>query len=317
MYLVRGSPPCCAQQSESSWSPETNLSVKVKVMIWVQKLRHQLLLLRFSSDQQLLDRNRKFSNLMKLCRLTAGAASVLSAGCTDASLSLSLSAAHTPQRSGHLHPHADPRRTRRLRRQAEDRRSDPGGERDQPDRGRLPEVLATGGVNEGPVVPTLACLCSWLLWWIRESIKWRSFILSVSAELSVTGLFFLFLFLCACSAVDLIRLGGGRLRFLVAKSDLDVSEKISASSCWLPSWSDKGEGGGGGGGHGAPTDGVRANTHNVCECCEIQLQHKDKVGRKYRLTDLVVLVLTGGVRGTGRKRKRRSGLTGQCLRGEI
>ncbi|CAF87646.1 unnamed protein product, partial [Tetraodon nigroviridis] len=27
-------------------------------------------------------------------------------------------------------------------------------------------------------------------------------------------------------AVDLIRLGGGRLRFLVAKSDLDVSEKI-------------------------------------------------------------------------------------------
>lgn len=34
------------------------------------------------------------------------------------------------------------------------------------------------------------------------------------------------------SAVDLIRLGGGRLRFLVAKSDPDVSEKISASSCW-------------------------------------------------------------------------------------
>ncbi|CAL8285956.1 unnamed protein product [Arctogadus glacialis] len=33
------------------------------------------------------------------------------------------------------------------------------------------------------------------------------------------------------SAVDLIRLGGGRLRFLVAKSDLEVSEKISASSC--------------------------------------------------------------------------------------
>uniref|UniRef100_G3PWL4 Ras-associating and dilute domain-containing protein n=1 Tax=Gasterosteus aculeatus TaxID=69293 RepID=G3PWL4_GASAC len=32
------------------------------------------------------------------------------------------------------------------------------------------------------------------------------------------------------SAVDLIRLGGGRLRFLVAKSDPDVSEKISASS---------------------------------------------------------------------------------------
>lgn len=45
----------------------------------------------------------------------------------------------------------------------------------------------------------------------------------------------------ACSAVDLIRLGGGRLRFLVAKSDLDVSEKISASSCWLPLWSDKGK----------------------------------------------------------------------------
>nr|XP_015216000.1 PREDICTED: ras-associating and dilute domain-containing protein isoform X2 [Lepisosteus oculatus] len=33
------------------------------------------------------------------------------------------------------------------------------------------------------------------------------------------------------SAVDLIRLGGGRLRFLVAKSDLDISQKISASSC--------------------------------------------------------------------------------------
>ncbi|CAM4502945.1 unnamed protein product [Leuciscus chuanchicus] len=33
------------------------------------------------------------------------------------------------------------------------------------------------------------------------------------------------------SAVDLIRLGGGRLWFLVAKSDLEVSEKISASSC--------------------------------------------------------------------------------------
>ncbi|KAJ8001359.1 hypothetical protein DPEC_G00168710 [Dallia pectoralis] len=33
------------------------------------------------------------------------------------------------------------------------------------------------------------------------------------------------------SAVDLIRVGGGRLRFLVAKSDLEVTEKISASSC--------------------------------------------------------------------------------------
>uniref|UniRef100_A0A3Q1HRL7 Ras-associating and dilute domain-containing protein n=1 Tax=Anabas testudineus TaxID=64144 RepID=A0A3Q1HRL7_ANATE len=33
------------------------------------------------------------------------------------------------------------------------------------------------------------------------------------------------------SAVDLIRLGGGRLRFLIAKSDPEVSEKISASSC--------------------------------------------------------------------------------------
>uniref|UniRef100_A0A8C9VB11 Ras association and DIL domains n=1 Tax=Scleropages formosus TaxID=113540 RepID=A0A8C9VB11_SCLFO len=33
------------------------------------------------------------------------------------------------------------------------------------------------------------------------------------------------------SAVDLIRLGGGRLRFLLAKSDQEVSEKISASSC--------------------------------------------------------------------------------------
>uniref|UniRef100_A0A3P8UT23 Ras-associating and dilute domain-containing protein n=1 Tax=Cynoglossus semilaevis TaxID=244447 RepID=A0A3P8UT23_CYNSE len=33
------------------------------------------------------------------------------------------------------------------------------------------------------------------------------------------------------SAVDLIRLGGGRLRFLVAKSDPEVSEKLCASSC--------------------------------------------------------------------------------------
>ncbi|XP_065110279.1 ras-associating and dilute domain-containing protein isoform X3 [Paramisgurnus dabryanus] len=33
------------------------------------------------------------------------------------------------------------------------------------------------------------------------------------------------------SAVDSIRLGGGRLRFLVAKSDRDISEKIIASSC--------------------------------------------------------------------------------------
>ncbi|XP_078800407.1 ras-associating and dilute domain-containing protein isoform X4 [Oryzias latipes] len=33
------------------------------------------------------------------------------------------------------------------------------------------------------------------------------------------------------SAVDQIRMGGGRLRFLVAKSDPEVSEKISASSC--------------------------------------------------------------------------------------
>ncbi|XP_058851764.1 ras-associating and dilute domain-containing protein-like isoform X2 [Acipenser ruthenus] len=33
------------------------------------------------------------------------------------------------------------------------------------------------------------------------------------------------------SAVDLIRVGGGRLRFLVAKSDMEISEKISASSC--------------------------------------------------------------------------------------
>lgn len=66
-------------------------------------------------------------------------------------------------------------------------------------------------------------------WWV-----------SVSAELRVIRLFLLLLFLSVlpCSAVDLIRLGGGRLRFLVAKSDLDVSEKISASSCWLPQRSD-------------------------------------------------------------------------------
>lgn len=63
-------------------------------------------------------------------------------------------------------------------------------------------------------------------------------ILSVSAEHGVTGhlvrlsLISPHFLLPAChSAVDLIRLGGGRLRFLVAKSDLDVSEKISASSC--------------------------------------------------------------------------------------
>ncbi|XP_041959473.1 ras-associating and dilute domain-containing protein [Alosa sapidissima] len=33
------------------------------------------------------------------------------------------------------------------------------------------------------------------------------------------------------SAVDLIRLGGGRLRLLIAKSDVEISAKISASSC--------------------------------------------------------------------------------------
>lgn len=57
---------------------------------------------------------------------------------------------------------------------------------------------------------------------------------SVSAELHVTRLLHFppYFLLCAPhSAVDLIRLGGGRLRFLVAKSDPDVSEKISASSC--------------------------------------------------------------------------------------
>lgn len=54
---------------------------------------------------------------------------------------------------------------------------------------------------------------------------------SVSAELHVTGLLSLSLCCAPRSAVDLIRLGGGRLRFLVAKSDPDVSEKISASSC--------------------------------------------------------------------------------------
>lgn len=42
----------------------------------------------------------------------------------------------------------------------------------------------------------------------------------------------LHLSLSLLSAVDLIRLGGGRLRFLVAKSEPEVSEKISASSCW-------------------------------------------------------------------------------------
>lgn len=56
---------------------------------------------------------------------------------------------------------------------------------------------------------------------------------SVSAELHVTRLCVSlpFLLFAPCSAVDLIRLGGGRLRFLVAKSDPEVSEKISASSC--------------------------------------------------------------------------------------
>lgn len=43
------------------------------------------------------------------------------------------------------------------------------------------------------VLSTLACLFSWLLGLINESIKWCSFILTVSAELRVTGLFFLFL----------------------------------------------------------------------------------------------------------------------------
>lgn len=57
----------------------------------------------------------------------------------------------------------------------------------------------------------------------------------ISAELHVTRLPSFSLLLPPCSAVDLIRLGGGRLRFLVAKSDPEVSEKISASSCWPPS----------------------------------------------------------------------------------
>lgn len=33
-----------------------------------------------------------------------------------------------------------------------------------------------------------------------------------------------------CSAVDLIRSGGKKLRFLVAKSDMEIAKKISSSS---------------------------------------------------------------------------------------
>lgn len=33
-----------------------------------------------------------------------------------------------------------------------------------------------------------------------------------------------------CSAVDLIRSGGKKLRFLVAKSDIEIAKKISSSS---------------------------------------------------------------------------------------
>lgn len=79
--------------------------------------------------------------------------------------------------------------------------------------------------RRGPQLITLIDRCS------------SPIILSVSAEHGVTGHLVHLALSClaplpAChSAVDLIRLGGGRLRFLVAKSDLDVSEKISASSC--------------------------------------------------------------------------------------
>lgn len=57
-------------------------------------------------------------------------------------------AAHSSQRSGHLHPHPDPWRAGRLRREAEDRRSHPGRERNQSDRGRLPEVQGAGSLIE-------------------------------------------------------------------------------------------------------------------------------------------------------------------------
>lgn len=62
-------------------------------------------------------------------------------------------------------------------------------------------------------------------------------------------------------------------------------------------------------------DGLRANTLNVCECCEIQLQHKDNVGRKDSHSQIQLcfppLTPTGDVRGNGRKR---SGLIDQCMR---
>lgn len=87
------------------------------------------------------------------------------------------------------------------------------------------------------VKPTHCCLFS-LLSTLIDWCEPRCFSLpTVSAEFQITGLLPFsprFLLHAPRSAVDLIRLGGGRLRFLVAKSDPDVSEKISASSCWRP-----------------------------------------------------------------------------------
>lgn len=84
------------------------------------------------------------------------------------------------------------------------------------------------GADYQRYVSTVRSLASLLL----KLMNWFTFCLPsfVSCPILLYG---------STSAVDLIRMGGGRLRFLVAKSDPEVSEKISASSCWcppLPSW---------------------------------------------------------------------------------
>lgn len=120
----------------------------------------------------------------------------------------------------------------------------------------------------------------------------------------------------ACSAVDLIRLGGGRLRFLVAKSDLDVSEKISASSCWLPLYYDIEK---------MKETGLRSDAHEMLESgvkssCSTKTNNQrwEKMGltppQPLPPCPLPRLLLAADIRGGGRKRSR---LIHQRLRWEI
>lgn len=149
---------------------KTNLSVNLN-MIWfkinsAEALNTHLLLqlLRFSTNERaaFTDIKGKLYNLMKLCSLTP---TLVMMGLRLSTLLFVLTplsaAAHSPQRSRNLHPHADPWWTCCLRRQTENWRSDPGGEWDQSDWGRLPEVQMTGVINAA------AAGGDWL-WWESE-----------------------------------------------------------------------------------------------------------------------------------------------------